>query len=383
MVPSAFVALPALPLTSNGKVDRRALPVPDVTRPELGSEFVAARTPTEETLGRIWCDILGLEDVGIRDDFFELGGHSLLVLRMWSQVGKAFGKHYPLNVLYYNSTIEKLAAALGLSDASDSASSPTPLAPTSGGTGPVLFCPDLAAIVAKHLDDVPIYPLDFFTHDRTDWDSIVEMAADYIGRMRHLQREGPYQLGGFCGNGVVLFEMARQLREQGQEVSLLILIDPKSIGTPPRPRFFRLRHLVYRMRHHRTMLRAAPKSSWPRYFSDRFSAILRKVARQYNPSIPQDEVVDFLSDRPQMKRAMMSYQPGSYEGRVTLFMAKGRVDLYGDKEFGWGSVSGGGLDVRVIPGDHSTIRMEPNVRVMAEEIRSCVTGRPRRSPPPP
>src|SRR5207342_2117101 len=78
MVPSAFVFLDSLPLTSNGKVDRQALPVPSQNRAELEESFVAPRTPTEEMLAGIWAQLLHVEQVGIHDSFFDLGGHSLL-----------------------------------------------------------------------------------------------------------------------------------------------------------------------------------------------------------------------------------------------------------------------------------------------------------------
>src|SRR4029077_3401320 len=80
MVPSAFVILEALPLTANGKVDRRALPAPE-GRPEVGV-YVAPRTPTEEALAAIWSEVLKVDRVGIEDNFFELGGHSLLALTL-------------------------------------------------------------------------------------------------------------------------------------------------------------------------------------------------------------------------------------------------------------------------------------------------------------
>ncbi|WP_322745353.1 non-ribosomal peptide synthetase [Nostoc sp. LEGE 12447] len=109
MIPSAFVLLDSLPLTPNGKVDRRALLVPEQTRPELEETFVAPRNPTEEMLVGIWVKILGIQQVGINDNFFELGGHSLLATQVISQVRKAFGLEIPLRNLFASPTIAELA----------------------------------------------------------------------------------------------------------------------------------------------------------------------------------------------------------------------------------------------------------------------------------
>ena len=112
MVPSAFVMLPRLPLTTNGKVDRRALPPPDRNRPELDQTYVAPRTPVEELLAALWAEALGVERVGIHDNFFARGGHSLLATRVLSRVQQACGVELPLRALFETPTIAGLALAI-------------------------------------------------------------------------------------------------------------------------------------------------------------------------------------------------------------------------------------------------------------------------------
>ncbi|MFL5348129.1 MAG: amino acid adenylation domain-containing protein, partial [Hyalangium sp.] len=111
MVPSAFVHLEALPLTSHGKVDRKALPAPD-SRPELAQAFVAPRNDVEQKLASIWAEVLRLERVGIHDNFFELGGHSLLATRAISRIRGTFSVELPLRDLFDAPTVATLGARL-------------------------------------------------------------------------------------------------------------------------------------------------------------------------------------------------------------------------------------------------------------------------------
>ncbi|HEX8176350.1 MAG TPA: amino acid adenylation domain-containing protein, partial [Pyrinomonadaceae bacterium] len=111
MLPASFEYLEKLPLTPNGKVDRRALPIPDPTRPEIG-DYVAPRTPTEEILASLWSKLLGVERVGVSDNFFELGGHSLLATQMNSWVRDTFKVEMPLAVLFEQPTIDCFAARI-------------------------------------------------------------------------------------------------------------------------------------------------------------------------------------------------------------------------------------------------------------------------------
>ncbi|MGC0779176.1 MAG: amino acid adenylation domain-containing protein, partial [Candidatus Acidiferrum sp.] len=112
MVPAVFVLLDTLPLLSNGKIDRRALPAPDRTRPELDNTFVAPRTPTEELLAQIWAQLLDLERVGVHDNFFDLGGHSLLATQAVSRMREAFQVEIPLRRLFEVPTVAGLAESI-------------------------------------------------------------------------------------------------------------------------------------------------------------------------------------------------------------------------------------------------------------------------------
>jgi acyl carrier protein len=112
MVPSAFVPLKNFPLTPNGKVDRQALPSPDTARPDLEDTYVAPRTLIEESLAKIWAEVLRLERVGIRDNFFDLGGHSLLVTQVVSRLRDTFEVEIPLGDFFEAPTIADLAVTV-------------------------------------------------------------------------------------------------------------------------------------------------------------------------------------------------------------------------------------------------------------------------------
>jgi len=112
MIPSDFVMIDTLPLTPAGKVDRRALPLPDRTRPDLDSAFVAPRTDTESLIAKLWSQILGVERVGVYDNFFDLGGHSLMAIQILSRLRNTANVEIPLRAMYETPTVANLAGAV-------------------------------------------------------------------------------------------------------------------------------------------------------------------------------------------------------------------------------------------------------------------------------
>jgi acyl carrier protein len=110
MIPSAFVMLDAMPVTPNGKIDRRAFPDFDGARPESLVAYVAPRTVVEEVLARIWAEVIGITPIGIHDNFFELGGDSLSATRVISRVLKNFQVEIPIQFLFQEPTIAAMGA---------------------------------------------------------------------------------------------------------------------------------------------------------------------------------------------------------------------------------------------------------------------------------
>ena len=112
MLPSVFVVLEALPLTSNGKVDRRALPAPDKLRPELANNYQAPQSEVEKLIAKVWKQVLQLERVGVHDNFFDLGGHSLLVVQVSNQLREILNRDLSVVEIFQNPTIKSLAEHL-------------------------------------------------------------------------------------------------------------------------------------------------------------------------------------------------------------------------------------------------------------------------------
>ncbi|HEX2080074.1 MAG TPA: phosphopantetheine-binding protein, partial [Longimicrobium sp.] len=110
MVPSAFVSLDALPLTANGKLDRKALPAPELA--SAGEKYVAPRTPVEEVLAGIWAEVLRLERVGVHDSFFDLGGHSLLIMRLLAKIQATFDLEISIRTVFSMPTLETMAGEI-------------------------------------------------------------------------------------------------------------------------------------------------------------------------------------------------------------------------------------------------------------------------------
>ena len=120
MLPSVFVLLDALPLTPNGKLDRKALPEPEQHRHDLGAEFLAPRSPLENQLGEIWCDVLKLDRISIQENFFELGGHSLLAMQIIIRIVEQLAVDVSISSLFEFPTIAELANLIEKTDVLES-----------------------------------------------------------------------------------------------------------------------------------------------------------------------------------------------------------------------------------------------------------------------
>ncbi|UCE20069.1 MAG: amino acid adenylation domain-containing protein [Gemmatimonadota bacterium] len=367
MVPSAFVVLDALPLTSSGKVDRQALPPPDQDRPELEGAFKAPQDTLELHLTKIWEKVLGVQPIGVRDNFFELGGHSLLAVRLFEQIKKVLGKSLPLSTLFKGSTVEELAHVIRQEEWSDPWSCLVPIQP-SGTKIPLLCVAPAAGEVISFAGisrclghEQPFYGLRLPREDGASFSLRVEdMAAQCIREIETLQPEGPYLLGGACMGGLVAFEMACQLHEQGKEVAVLFLLD--SSQPPP---LISLRNYIPQLLFHHL-----PRGQ----LTYCLLRDLREKGRKLKRKFPLNrEGRNLSSVWKAHEKARRAYVPRVYPGRITLFQSREFHIRFPDCENRWSALAEGGLDCHILPCGHGESLREPHVRILAEELKAHLT----------
>jgi thioesterase domain-containing protein/acyl carrier protein len=398
MVPAAFVAMDALPLTRNAKVDRRALPVP-----EWGADardYVPPRDAVELELAGIWQECLGVPRVGVTDEFFALGGSSLLTVRVVDRVEERFGCRVPLSVLLAGGTVEAMAAAVR-EQRNASGAQASPLVPlrAEGARAP-LFCLHPAEggaasylNLVRHLPaDQPVYGLEdaVVRGESLDLQPIGELARGYVDAVRGQQPCGPYHLLGWSFGGFVAFEMARQLREMGEEVGLLAIIDV------PSPLWMDEVHADDAERLADVVRSVSAVAGRPiDVHADEFRP-LDEDARYRRAMGLFDAVRLRTQGEAWLRRAvgvtsvrassMRGYEPGPYAGRVTLLRAAEPVDAavqdpshprheaWADPARGWGALSLEPVEVITVPGNHNSLITEPQVVELARVVESCLAA---------
>jgi len=230
MIPSFFVLLEQMPLTPNGKIDRKALPEPVH---EIGDEDrVAPRTETEKQLARIWQDVLSLDNISINDNFFALGGHSLLAMELTHKAEKLLDCKLPVMLLFEHPTIAEYANGMAqFTDIKKTTSTLLEIQPH-GSKRPLFYIGSTnnARKLSPLLDqDQPVYGLNIFgTEEASDPDlpvSIDSIATQFLDDIQKIQPSGPYQFAAYCADTPIAYEIAQKIFSNDDAVSVFVTID--------------------------------------------------------------------------------------------------------------------------------------------------------------
>ena len=390
--------LPAL-IRQTAEVEQARVEGQSFARPDLDIEFVEPANDIERTLAQFWQELLGLGRVGTQDSFFDLGGHSLIAVRLFAMVKKAYRVEFPISILFEAPTIATcarlIADEIGVTEGDVTLAAPakskrrfTHLVPmhegeggqkapfflVAGMFGNVLNLRNLAQLLGT---DRPFYGLQArgLLGTEPPHSSIPEAAADCIAELKQVQPQGPYLLGGFSGGGLTAWEMAHQLEAAGDRVSVLVLLDTP---LPMRP--------TLTMRDKALIKIEEFRHRGPGYLLDWARARWEWELQKRNPKPADQGPAQFHNAgiEAAFRSAIAVYDLPQRSGAVALIRPP--ADRYWKVSKGnWVSAAkeyvfddndltrfAPALQVIEVPGDHDSMVLEPNVRVMAGRLRALI-----------
>jgi thioesterase domain-containing protein/acyl carrier protein len=435
MVPTAFVALPAIPVTHNGKIDRRAMPAPGAVRLDLEKEYVAPRTlnegtftgqlparpgesvegteplttgqpetqashdahgpgdNVEEELIAIWEAVLNTKPVKENDDFFDLGGHSLLALGLMARIEDSIGVELPLASLLEAPTVRGQAELVRKCRGNGNAEHHGRKEYASVRQLPFFFLggdPTFRPLSQRLSELREFHSLGLRTSllaKLKDPISLECIAEEFVRSIRERRPEGPYMLGGWCAHGLLAFETARQLQAQGQEVAEVLLLET---ANPVRRQQYsgwkrtiaRAQLKFHLLKFEYMYLQQLSSTQTRNYIAGR---VLQKLARikkslrrvlkatKFYPAL--DNPLDVLY------AAAAKYSPKPYRGHVVLVRSTQRTFGFGHVlDFGWSELLGNNLEICETAGNHYSIYMPPNVDTLAHKMHICLRKAEERTP---
>jgi nonribosomal peptide synthetase DhbF len=352
MVPDDFVFLASLPISQNGKLDRKALPAP--VRISSTSQQ-APSNPVEEVLCGLFAEAVGLDHVGVDDDFFDIGGHSLLAARLVSSIRASFGTELSISRIFQAPTVAQMSDLINTGNVSNNDDVLLPIR-ANGDRPPIFFVhPGIGlswcyAGFARHLRGPAMYGLQARAVSDANLlaPTLTDMALDYLSQIREVQPAGPYRLAGWSFGGNVAHTIAAMLREAGEQIDLLALIDcypyaggePGSLAEEPAPDLETVRRLH-----------------------------LDGTALS---QVDDERAAELATVLGHNTRLAEKHNPPLFDGDVLFFGATGDHDIPELKATAWQRFVTGSVHIHVIAAQHhEMLRPEPLgriVEVLAEKI---------------
>ena len=360
MIPSRWIVVDRLPLTANGKIDRKRVAMMAGKETQVAEAWEAPRTDTEVQIAEIWRDLLDRREVGRNDDFFSLGGNSLLAVEALARINERLSERPSLAHFFAEPTIAGMSRALAREGRSAHFTTAVELR---AGTGDIpIFCIGgihLYQDLAREMNpEHRVFGV--FLAKEEEWIAALEQgqrpelagtedtAADYIDVIKRHQPEGPYRLAGLSYGGILAYEIARQLTRSGDEVEALVLLDVGLQSALARAAGLasRLRHTIRRVR-----------TDWAR----------RKMLRDLRHGAAEMRDQLFIE-------AIRLYEEHiePYEGSVLLCRAKDndRAHRDADPSLGWANLVRNDLTIVECPGDHIGLIVGENAGPTAERIEA-------------
>ncbi|MEH2076348.1 MAG: amino acid adenylation domain-containing protein [Nostoc sp.] len=396
MIPAQIIVLDKLPLTPNGKINRKALPAPNDGIKDL---YEAPRNEIEQQLAQVWSAVLERQEIGIHDNFFDLGGHSLLAVKLLNNIQQVFEQQLSLSSLFQNPTIAQLGQQLNNTEVKQSnpdllllqpLGDAIPLFCLPGANGHGFYFRDLAI---NFRNKRPVYGLE--TPGRNGSTALPESvelhASQLIELLRQQQPKSPYILAGYSSGCAVAFEMASQLEQQGETVSLLAIFDA---GLVSRPEYITDRTDLDWIWQTIQRIEALKGVSLGLEYDD-LAAQTDDISRweltaEYlyrHNVLPEHSTLSLLKTNLQVMKVLTlnyaKYQPHHpISAPIVLFRAQEvqeivlqELQAFSDcdlPDWGWQTYTQKPVRVIEVPGNHGRMLYEPNVKILARQLQLAI-----------
>ncbi|MGO9774616.1 MAG: thioesterase domain-containing protein, partial [Roseiarcus sp.] len=393
MIPTAFVALDALPLTANGKIDRKALPAPDIDA-RINEDYVGPRTISEYVLAQEFCAVLQIERIGIHDNFFRLGGNSLSGVKLVDRIRRTLCSNLPVTAIFQAPTIAQLAD--WISDVEHHRQSPLVMMRSSRTTSSApLYCihPGGGSIIRYQpfADAMTGFRAVYGVQSRNLIDanyvsnSIDEMARDYVDLLRRNQLHGPYLLLGWSMGGHIAMKMTEMLEQSGEEVAFLGLLDTKFASSKlqnseaaPRRGPTAFDHLAMFASIEGIQIEDRLNSSDREHLTQISSQLGERELFVYSAMWGQErgfwtnispELMNFLYTDNQMSSELMKdFVLGLVRAPIHIWWCRETIERSGGIPCDWQELTSGTVHTEIVGGDHESIVRAPLVH--AQIIRA-------------